>query len=168
MSNGMLAQWRRGIVARGLAGAALLAVPVGVAAAIGFGTSLSGLTTGLSAIASGPGESSAQTSATTRSTALNRALIALAGTPTTTGAGGTGGGGTGGGGSGGGVGNGGGGGGSGGGAPTSTGTQGTGGGSTPGDPPVNPPVVDVEGGGGDANGLVQGVSDTVNGLLPGQ
>jgi hypothetical protein len=164
MGNGMLAQWRRGIVARGLAGAALLAVPVGVAAAIGFGTSLSGLTTGLSAIASGPGDNSAQTSVKTRSTALNRALVALAGTPTTAGGGG---GGTGGGGSGGGVGDGGGGsGGSGGG----TSTPGTG---TPTDtpdvnPPVDPPVVDVEGGGGEADGLVQAVSDTVSGLLPGQ
>ena len=54
MSKGILAQWRRGIVTRGLTAAALLAVPVAVAATIGFGTSLSGLTDGLDALASGP------------------------------------------------------------------------------------------------------------------
>ena len=37
-----------------LQGAVLLAVPVAVAAAIGFGTSLSGVAGGLSAVASGP------------------------------------------------------------------------------------------------------------------
>lgn len=54
MGKGLLAQWRRGIFARGLAGAAMLAVPVAVAAMIGFGTSLSGVSKGLSALASGP------------------------------------------------------------------------------------------------------------------
>ena len=54
MGKGLLASWRRRIVARGMAGAALLAVPVAVAAAIGFGTSLSGVAGGLSAVASGP------------------------------------------------------------------------------------------------------------------
>jgi hypothetical protein len=41
------------IVARGLAGVALLSVPVAVAALIGFGTSLSGVAGGLSAVTSG-------------------------------------------------------------------------------------------------------------------
>ena len=54
MGKGLLAQWRRGIFARGLAGAAMLAVPVAVAAMIGFGTSLSGVSEGLGALASGP------------------------------------------------------------------------------------------------------------------
>ena len=60
MPKGLLAQWRRGIVARGLAAAVLLAVPVGVAATIGFGTSLSGLSEGLGALASGPSRSQAE------------------------------------------------------------------------------------------------------------
>jgi hypothetical protein len=60
MPKGLLAQWRRRIVARGLAAAVLLAVPVGVAAAIGFGTSLSGLSEGLGALASGPARSQAE------------------------------------------------------------------------------------------------------------
>ena len=54
MRKGMLAQWRRGILARGLAGAGLLAVPVVAAGAIGFGNSFSGITGGLSAVANGP------------------------------------------------------------------------------------------------------------------
>jgi hypothetical protein len=163
MSKGLLAQWRRGIVARGFAAAALLAVPVGVAAAIGFGTSISGLTSGLSAIANGP-DNPAPSSAATRPTALNRALAALAGTPTSA-AGGGGGGDTGGGGSGGGVGNGGG---DGGGGTTPTSSTG------PGDstdspaqsnpPPVNPPLVGVPDG-ADPDGLVDQVGGTVDGLV---
>jgi hypothetical protein len=54
VGKGLLAQWRRGIFARGLAGAAMLAVPVAVAAMIGFGTSLSGVSEGLGALATGP------------------------------------------------------------------------------------------------------------------
>ena len=54
MGKGLLAWWRRRIVARGLAGAVLFAVPVAVAALIGFGTSLSGVAGGLSAVTSGP------------------------------------------------------------------------------------------------------------------
>src|SRR5262245_22068825 len=76
MSNGLLAEWRRGIVARGLAGAALLAVPVAVAAAIGFGTSLSGVTGGLSALANGPDTTPAAQSPTGT---LAPAVVALAG-----------------------------------------------------------------------------------------
>ena len=76
MGKGLLAWWRRRILARGVAGAALLAIPVAVAAAIGFGTSLSGVAGGLSAVTSGPGvvPASAQTS-----TNLNHAVVALAG-----------------------------------------------------------------------------------------
>ncbi len=76
MGNGLLAHWRRRIVARGLAGAILFAVPVGVAAAIGFGTSLSGVAGGLSAIAEGPDELSPSTATTPAK--LNRAVAALA------------------------------------------------------------------------------------------
>ena len=59
MRKGILAEWRRGIVARGAAAALLLAVPVGVAAAIGFEGSLGGLGEGLTALASGPDSSQA-------------------------------------------------------------------------------------------------------------
>jgi hypothetical protein len=54
MGNGMLSQWRRGMVARGVATAGLLAVPVIVAAAIGYEGTLSGLYDGLDAVVSGP------------------------------------------------------------------------------------------------------------------
>ena len=54
MGTGLLSWWRRRVAARGLAGAALFAVPVAVAAAIGFGTSISGVAGGLSAVTSGP------------------------------------------------------------------------------------------------------------------
>ncbi len=64
MGNGMLAQWRRGMVARGLATAALLAIPVAVAAAIGFKGSLGGLYDGLAAVVSGPDSSQGRPAAT--------------------------------------------------------------------------------------------------------
>ena len=78
MGKGLLAWWRRRILARGVAGAALFAIPVAVAAAIGFGTSLSGVAGGLTAVTSGPDAvpASAQTS-----TNLNNAVVALAGKP---------------------------------------------------------------------------------------
>ena len=57
MGNGLLAQWRRGVVARGLAAAALVSVPVVVAAAIGFETSLGGLADGLASGLGGPDDS---------------------------------------------------------------------------------------------------------------
>lgn len=79
MRKGLLAWWRRRIVARGLAGAALFAVPVAVAAAIGFGTSLSGVAGGLSAVTSGP---DATPAAQTTPTTLNHAVVALAAKPT--------------------------------------------------------------------------------------
>jgi len=82
MGNGLLAQWQRRVVARGLVGAVFLAIPVAVAAAIGFGGSLSGVAGGLSAIAEGP--------ATTTTVSqlppykLNRAVKTLASHDTTT------------------------------------------------------------------------------------
>jgi hypothetical protein len=75
MRKGLLAWWRRRIVARGLAGAALFAVPVVVAALIGFGTSLSGVAGGLSAVTTGPDAAPASQSAPS---GLNNAVVALA------------------------------------------------------------------------------------------
>src|SRR6266480_702928 len=76
MGKGLLAWWRRRIVARGLAGAALVAVPVVVAALIGFGTSLSGVAGGLSSVASGP--DAVAVSAPARPSSLNQAVVSLA------------------------------------------------------------------------------------------
>src|SRR5512133_4177778 len=76
MGTGLLSWWRRRVAARGLAGAALFAVPVAVAAAIGFGTSLSGVAGGLSAVTSGP--NAVPASAPTRARSLNHAVVALA------------------------------------------------------------------------------------------
>src|SRR5688572_12559843 len=59
MSKGLLAEWRRSVVGRGLTAAALLAVPVAVAAAIGFQGSLSGLTQGLDSLATEPQDAQA-------------------------------------------------------------------------------------------------------------
>jgi hypothetical protein len=75
MGNGLLSWWRRRIVARGLAGAVLFAVPVAVAAAIGFGTSISGVVGGLSAVTSGP--DAAPAAAQTGPNKLNHAVVAL-------------------------------------------------------------------------------------------
>jgi hypothetical protein len=75
MGKGLLAWWRRRIVSRGLAGAALFAVPVAVAALIGFGTSLSGVAGGLTAFTSGP---DAVPAAQTTPSKLNNAVAALA------------------------------------------------------------------------------------------
>jgi hypothetical protein len=76
MRKGLLAWWRGRIVARGLVGAALLAVPVGVAATIGFGTSLSGVVGGLSAVANGP--DAVPATSQTVPTKLNRGVETLA------------------------------------------------------------------------------------------
>jgi hypothetical protein len=76
MGKGLLAWWRRRIVARGVAGAVLLGVPVAVAAMIGFGTSLSGVADGLSAVTSGP--NAVPASAPTRAGSLNHAVVRLA------------------------------------------------------------------------------------------
>jgi hypothetical protein len=78
MGKGLLAWWRRRIVARGLAGAALVAVPVAVAAFIGFGTSLSGVAGGLSAVTNGP---DAIPASQATGTTLNSAVVALAARP---------------------------------------------------------------------------------------
>ncbi len=81
MGKGLLAWWRRRIVARGLAGAALFAVPVAVAALIGFGTGFSGVAGGLSSVTNGP--EAVPASAQTGPNRLNRALVALASSQTT-------------------------------------------------------------------------------------
>jgi hypothetical protein len=170
MGKGLLAWWRRRIVARGLAGAALLAVPVAVAALIGFGTSISGVAGGLSAVTSGP--DATPVSSPTRATSLNHAVVALASKQssagsTTTGAsnGDTSGGttGIGGGGS----------------SGSGTGSSGSGGGSSspqvptissPSAPDVTLPGGSSTGGtsdtvNGTVNNVIGGVNDTVNGLL---
>jgi hypothetical protein len=76
MGKGLLAWWRRRIVARGLAGAALFAVPVVVAALIGFGGGFSGVSSGLSSFTNGP--DAVPAAAQTGPTKLNRAVVALA------------------------------------------------------------------------------------------
>src|SRR6266498_1367557 len=76
MGKGLLGWWRRRIVARGLAGAALFAVPVAVAALIGFGTGFSGVAGGLSSVTNGP--EAVPASAQTGPRSLNRAVVALA------------------------------------------------------------------------------------------
>jgi len=167
MRKGLLAQWRRGIVARGLAATALLAVPVAVAAMIGFGTSLSGLTDGLDALASGPGPSQAADAeapeidsaisavATTTATGGDEAAAPAPAPPAPGGVRE--------------------------GAPPVEGTtpapQGQGpatntspgGGGGGNDPAINPPDVGVpntDGGlGGAVNGLLDGANNTVDGLL---
>jgi hypothetical protein len=84
MSKGLLAWWRRRIVSRGLAGAALFAVPVAVAALIGFGTSLSGVAGGITAFTNGP-DAVPAAAQTARPSNLNRAVVALANRPSRTG-----------------------------------------------------------------------------------
>jgi len=85
MGKGLLAWWRNRIVARGLAGIVLLSVPVAVAATIGFGTSLSGVAGGLSAITNGPDAVTASAPAAGPAK-LNRAVVALASSQTSGGA----------------------------------------------------------------------------------
>jgi hypothetical protein len=89
MGKGLLGWWRRRIVARGLAGAALFAVPVAVVALIGFGSGFAGVAGGLSSVTNGPEPVPA--SAQTGPTKLNRAVVALASRQTaSTGSGGSG------------------------------------------------------------------------------
>ena len=76
MGKGLLAWWRRRIVARGLAGAALFAVPVVVAALIGFGGGFAGVAGGLSSVTNGP--DAVPASAQTAPNKLNRAVVSLA------------------------------------------------------------------------------------------
>src|SRR5687768_5945812 len=78
MRKGLLAERRRGIVARGAAAALLLALPVGVAAAIGFEGSLGGLSEGLTALASGPDPSQAAEDADGGADPIDSAISALA------------------------------------------------------------------------------------------
>jgi hypothetical protein len=79
MAKGLLAEWRKGMVSRGLAAALLLAVPVGVAAAIGFEGSIGGLGEGLDSLTSGPGATQAGPGAGTDP--IDAAITALATTP---------------------------------------------------------------------------------------
>jgi hypothetical protein len=159
MGKGLLPWWRRRIAARGLAGAALLAVPVAVAAAIGFGTSISGLAGGLSAVTSGPGAVPA--SAQTSPSKLNLALVAQAnrqigsnGSASSRGGSGVRGGG--------------------GGSTGTTGTgtgagsgsEGSGSGSSPViDTSTSPPQINLPGTGGATDGVTTGANNTVNNLL---
>ena len=78
MRKGLLAQWSRKIVGRGVAAAMLLAVPVGVAAVIGFSDGLGGVARGFDAL-DGPEPQAVPPSASGR--ALDRALVSLAGGP---------------------------------------------------------------------------------------
>jgi hypothetical protein len=160
MGKGLLPWWRRRIAARGLAGAALFAVPVAVAAAIGFGTSISGVAGGLSALTSGP--DAVPASAQTPPSKLNLALVAQASRQIGSNGSASGRGGSG-------VGSGGGG---------STGTAGTGSGSTGsgssggGSSPVidtttSPPQINLPGTGGATDSVTNGVNNTVNNLLGG-
>jgi hypothetical protein len=78
MGNGLLAWWHRRIASHGMAGAVLCVVPVAAAALIGWGTSFSGIASGLSAVTSGP-DNTIPASAQTHPGGLNRAVLALAG-----------------------------------------------------------------------------------------
>lgn len=162
MGKGLLAWWRRRIVARGLAGVGLFAVPVAVAALIGFGTSLSGVAGGLSAVTNGPDALAA--SAPTGPAQLNRAVVALASRngPASNGNGSSG---------------------SGSGTSFSgvpdrsssgtTGTSGGGGDNSGGGGPIDtistppPPDVPLPGGGGDPGNTVDNLNGAVNNVVGG-
>jgi hypothetical protein len=162
MGKGLLAWWRRRIVARGLAGAALFAVPVAVAALIGFGTGFSGVAGGLSSVTNGP--DAVPAAAQTGPSKLNRAVVALASkqtgstNSTSTGNGGGSGGST------------------GGSNGTSTGSGGSGG-SNSGSSGTSVPTIDTPsapnlslpgtGSGGAAGGAADTVNGTVNNVLGG-
>ena len=178
MGNGLLAEWQRGIIGRGVVAALLLALPVGVAAAVGFSPSASGLGEGLVSLATGPAELPAAPAA---DDSLDFAISSVDAPPGPAGPGqtGSGGGGNGGSGPGGGGGQGGGGqggggqggGGQGGGAAPVTGVGAPPGGGTdpapgqlvPGAPDLTPAPVP----GGGAVEAVGGVRETLNGLLGG-
>jgi len=167
MGTGLLSWWRRRVAARGLAGAALFAVPVAVAAAIGFGTSISGVAGGLAAVTSGP--EAVPASAQTSPSKLNLALVAQAnrqigsnGSASSRGVRGVGGGG--------------------GGSTGTTGTgaasgsgggsAGSGSGSGSGSGPVidtstSPPQINLPRTGGATDGVTSGANNTVNNLLGG-
>ena len=150
MRKGLLAQWRGRIVGRGMAAAALLAVPVAVAAVIGFSDGLGGVVRGFDAI-DGPEPAAAGAEAGPGG-GLDAALVALVGDDD----GGPGGGG-------------------GGDAPDAPGNPGapggpggspaTGAGPTlelPGSPGVQLPAEDPS---GSVDSLVEDVNRTVDGLL---
>jgi hypothetical protein len=174
MGKGLLAWWRRRIVARGLAGAALFAVPVAVAALIGFGTGFSGVAGGLSSVTNGP--DAVPAAAQTGPSKLNRAVVSLAsrqtgsnGSASTVGGGGSSSGSTG----------------TGTGSGTGSGSGGSDGGSSGTQVPTidtpSAPDVSLPGGGstggavngatnvvnGAVNNVLGGVNNTVNGLLGG-
>ena len=171
MPKGLLAEWRRRMVSRGLAAALLLAVPVGVAAAIGFEGSIGGLGEGLDALVSGPeGSQVSAASSEGDEDAIDSAISALA-TPTGAGlpgAGGPGAGGPGGGGD------------DDGGAPAPGGSPGGGspgggspGGGSPGGggggggaPAIDPSDVELPNS-NPVGDLVDELQDGVGGLLPG-
>lgn len=172
MGNGLVAEWQRGLVGRGVAAAILLALPVGVAAVIGFSSSATGLSEGLGSLVSGPDQIPAQPA---RGDSLDTA-IASVGAPATSAAPDTTGAGTGagpdgagtapGGGVGGGVGGGGGGAGGGGGPGGATPVGGQGGGQ--GGPVGLGPggVTDaVPVSGGPVDQVLGGLDETLNGLL---
>jgi hypothetical protein len=163
MGKGLLAWWRRRIVARGLAGAALFAVPVAVAALIGFGGGFAGVAGGLSSDTNGP--DAVPASAQTAPNKLNRAVVSLASKQTGSGGsprpsshdgGGSSGGST-------------------GGDTSGGGSTGSGTGSSGSQSPVintpSAPDVSVPGTGGSTGGAVSGatnvVNDTVNNVLGG-
>jgi hypothetical protein len=68
------------MLARGMAAAALFALPIGVAAAIGFEGSVSGLTGGLGSLASGP-DTGTQTVDQDRNDSLDTAIATIASGP---------------------------------------------------------------------------------------
>jgi hypothetical protein len=76
MSKGLLAWWRRRTASFGVAGAALCGVPVAIAALIGLGAGVSGVTSGFGALATGP--QATAPSAQTDPNTLNRTVLALA------------------------------------------------------------------------------------------
>jgi hypothetical protein len=154
MSKGLLAHWRRGILGRGLTGALLLAVPVAVAAVIGFSGGFGSVTGGLDELTTGP---DAALTAAPPADDLDAAVVAVA--DGTTGGPGPGGGD--------GPGDGG-----GDGAPAPAPGDAGGGGPVPNAPDVPDVPGDPGGGGNDTvndtvDGVVDDVNDTVGGVLPG-
>jgi hypothetical protein len=142
----------------------LLLVPVGVAGAIGFSGSVAGVGGGLDSLATGPESGRAEPAAATAE--LDTALGTIAGGTADAGAGGGGGNGDGGDGGG----NGGGQGGGGGSEPPAGGTPGQTSPPVTGEDPAVTPDLPVVGGGGSGNpiqDILDGVNETVGGLLGG-
>lgn len=156
MSKGLLAQWRRGLLGRGLTGALLLAVPVTTAAVIGFSGGFGSVAGGLDELTTGPDDA---LTAAPAADDLDAALVSVAGGPDAdTPAGGPG---------------------------DNPADDGPGPGPSPGAPPAPddgndtvpnpaPDVPDLPGGGGasdtindSVDDVVGGVNDTVGGALGG-